>query len=252
MNPTLTVFIPAYNEEENLAGCIDAVQEKMDELGVSLEFLVVDDGSTDSTGKLADRLAAVNPRLRIIHHPANRGIGDAFLTAASQACGEWLIFIPADLALDPDELFRYIAAAPKADIVVGLRSCRSDYTLLRRIISWTNIHLIQLLFGMKERQFQYISMYRMEVLSRIRIEYTRSAFFLAEVLIKAKALGYRLVDVDILYAPRLSGRPTGAKLVLVIRTVFDIFRFWLRWACLGRKDIRMVVKEETVHAMVST
>lgn len=252
MNPTLTVFIPAYNEEQNLAGCIDVVQEKMDILGVSLEVLIVDDGSTDNTGPLADRLAAMNPRVRAVHHPDNRGIGDAFLTAVSQAHGEWLIFIPADLALDPDELFRYIDASQKADIVVGLRSCRSDYTLLRRIISWTNIHLIQVLFGMKERQFQYISMYRMEVLSRIKIEYTRSAFFLAEMLIKAKALGYRLVEVNILYAPRLSGKPTGAKVVLVIRTVIDIFRFWLRWVYLGRKDVRMILKDEGARAFVST
>ncbi|MGE5221630.1 MAG: glycosyltransferase family 2 protein [Omnitrophica WOR_2 bacterium] len=252
MNPTLSVFIPAFNEEQNLAGCIEVVQEKMDALGVSLEILVVDDGSTDSTGALADRLAAANPRLHVVHHPANLGIGEAFRTAASRACGEWLILIPADLALDPGELFRYIAAAPQADIVVGLRSCRSDYTLLRRIISWTNIRLIQGLFGMEERQFQYISMYRMEVLSRLKIEYTRSAFFLAEVLIKAKALGFRLVEVEILYAPRLRGRPTGAKLVLVIRTVVDIVRFWLRWVCLGRKDVRMIVKDEAAHALVST
>ena len=167
--------------------------------------------------------------MRAVHHPRNLGIGGAFITAVSQAQAEWLILIPADLALEPSELSRYIEAAPQADIVVGLRSDRSDYTLLRQLVSWTNIHLIRTLFGMQLRQFQYISMYRMEVLRGIRIEYGRSAFFLAEVLIKARDLGYQLVEVEIRYAPRLSGKPTGDKLKLLVTTVIDIFRFWLRW-----------------------
>jgi hypothetical protein len=71
-------------------------------------------------------------------------------------------------------------------------------------------------------------MYRMEVLRQIEIEYWQSAFFLAEILIKAHDLGKRLVEVEIHYAPRLTGKPTGAKLQLVVMTVLDIFSFWLR------------------------
>jgi glycosyltransferase involved in cell wall biosynthesis len=233
MNPFLTVFVPAYNEEGNLLRCVDVIFAKLGELGVSAEILIVDDGSRDRTGDLADELAARDERIQAIHHPVNRGIGAAFVTAAAQARGQWLILIPADLALHPDELRRYVEAAPQADVVVGLRSDRSDYTLLRRIVSFTNIRLVQLLFGMKERQFQYISMYKLDVLRAIDIEYWGSAFFHAEILIKAKALGYRLVEVEIRYAPRLTGKPTGAKLKLVVGTVRDMFRFWLRWVWLG-------------------
>jgi glycosyltransferase involved in cell wall biosynthesis len=229
MKPFLTVFIPAYNEEANLRHCVDVISAKMQELGVTCELLIVDDGSQDKTGAIADELADTLAGVHTVRHPRNRGIGATFVTALSQAQGEWLILIPADLALDPGELHRYIDAAPQADIVVGLRSDRSDYTLLRRLVSWTNIHLIQLLFGMKLRQFQYISMYRMDVLRDMQIEYNRSAFFLAEVLIKARDMGCRLAEVEIRYAPRLSGKPTGAKFKLVAMTVIDIFRFWLRW-----------------------
>ena len=229
MNPFLTVFIPAYNEQANLTHCVEVVSDKMRELGVTCEVLIVDDSSRDATGAIADELAARQAGVRAVHHMRNLGIGGAFVTAISQAQGEWLILIPADLALDPSELRQYIDDAQEADIVVGLRSDRSDYTLLRRLVSWTNIHLIQALFGMKLRQFQYISMYRMEVLRAIQVEYGRSAFFLAEVLIKARDLGYHLVEVEIRYAPRLSGKPTGAKLKLVVLTIIDIFRFWLRW-----------------------
>ncbi len=228
MNPFLTVFIPAYNEEENLCHCVDVVLGKMDEWGVPVEILIVDDGSQDNTGEVCDDLARRIPRLRAIHHLKNRGIGGAFLTAREQAQGEWFILIPADLALYPGELCRYLEAAPQGDIIVGLRSDRSDYTFLRKLVSWTNICLIQVLFGMKERQFQYISMYRTKTLRQIEIEYWQSAFFLAEILIKAKAQGFRLVEVEIRYAPRLTGKPTGAKAWLVLKTVRDIGSFWIR------------------------
>ena len=228
MTPFVSVFIPAYNEGGNLPHCVDVVVSKMDELGVKAEALIVDDGSTDGTGELADRLAAGYPQVRAVHHDRNQGIGAAFRTAIRQANGEWMIFIPADLALHPDELRSYLAAASQADIVVGLRSDRSDYTALRKLVSWTNIQLIRRLFGMPLRQYQYISMYRLEVLREIEIEYWRSAFFLAEVLIKARDRGYRLVEVEIRYAPRVSGKPTGAKLILIVRTVYDMFHFWIR------------------------
>jgi len=229
MRPYLTVFIPAYNEAGNLAHCVLTISAKMEELGVTLEILIVNDGSTDVTPKLANELAQKYPAVRVLHHPYNRGIGAAFLTALAEAHGEWLILIPADLALHPDELRRYIEAAPQADIVVGLRTDRSDYTMLRHLVSWTNIHLIRALFRMKLRQFQYISLYRMEVLRAIKIEYWRSAFFLAEILIKARDMGCRLVEVEIRYAPRLAGKPTGAKAILIVMTVIDIFRFWTGW-----------------------
>jgi hypothetical protein len=67
------------------------------------------------------------------------------------------------------------------------------------------------------------------VLRRIEIEYWRSAFFHAEILIKAARLGYRLVEVEVCYAPRASGRATGARPRLIGRTVRDMFCFWWRW-----------------------
>ena len=228
MKPFLTVFIPAYNEVGNLSRCVQAVLAQMDSMGVSVEILIVDDASRDGSGALADQLADQEPRLRAVHHPANLGIGGAFKTALQHARGEWLILIPADLAIEPSELTRYLSAAPQADVVVGLRSDLSDYNLPRKLVHQLNIFLLRSLFGTPLRQFQYISMYRLEVLRRMEVEYWRSAFFLAEILIKAHVLGYRLVEVEVLYAPRITGRATGAKLRLVFLTVWDLLRFWLR------------------------
>lgn len=230
MMPFLTVFIPAYNEQENLERSVEALRARLAAFPVSYEILIVNDGSQDRTPALADELAARYAEVRTLHHPKNLGVGGALQTAIPQARGEWLILIPADLALEPSELIHYLEAAPKADVVVGLRSDRRDYTRFRRLISWINIRLIQLLFGMRLRQFQYISMYRTDFLRQVRLECWRSAFFLPEILIKARDQGLRLVEVEIRYLPRLGGRPTGAQPSLILRTVYDLFRFWLRWA----------------------
>jgi glycosyltransferase involved in cell wall biosynthesis len=228
MRPFLTVLVPAYNEETGLARSVELILAKLAELATPAELLIVDDASRDRTPAIADELAARHAGVRVVHHPVNLGIGGGMRTGIAEAAGEWLILIPADLALDLDELRHYLDAARNADVVVGVRSDRSDYTFIRRLISWVNIRLIQLLFGMEQRQFQYISMYRTAVLRQMEVEYWRSAFFHAEILIKAKRLGYRLVEADIHYVPRVSGRATGAKVGLIVRTVRDILRFWLR------------------------
>lgn len=231
--PQWTIFIPAYNEARNLPHCLAQVAAETAHLGVTVEFLIVNDASRDETGPLAEALALADPRIRVIHHARNLGIGGAFVTAVHCARGDWLILIPADLPLDVSELHKYRDASLAADIVVGLRSDRSDYSWARRLVSQVNIVLIQRLFGMTERQFQYISLYRLDVLRAFEIEFWRSAFFLAEVLIKAKRLGYRLTEVEITYVPRLTGKATGGKLWLIVLTVFEMFRFWLRWMGYG-------------------
>ena len=224
----LTVFVPAYNEESGLRRNIELLSEVLAELQPNHEILIVDDCSSDSTAAIADALADQHTDVRVVHHPTNRGIGGGMVTAIDAALGEWLILIPADLALDLAELGKYLEAADSADVVVGVRSDRSDYSGFRLVVSWFNICLIQLLFGMRLRQFNYISLYRVALLREMRVDYWRSAFFFAEILIKARTAGYRLVEVDIRYEPRSSGQATGSNPGLIGRTVRDMLHFWWR------------------------
>lgn len=237
--PWLTVLMPAYNEASGLAQSVGLVLAKLREMAIPAELLIVDDCSRDRTAEIADALAAAEANVRVIHHPENRGIGGGMVTGFAAARGEWLILIPADLALDLDELSKYCDAAPQADIVVGIRSDRSDYDLMRKVVSWVNIRAIQMLFGMRQRQFNYISMYRLDALREMRIEYWRSAFFYAEIMIKATALGRRLIEVEIQYVPRDSGEATGAKPAFILRTMTDMLYFWLRWVRMGPKGAAM-------------
>lgn len=231
--PQHSIVIPAYDEETNLPYTLTVLVRRLDELKVTYELLVVDDASRDNTGKIADEWAARLPQVRAFHHAQNQGLGGGFLTGIQNARGERFMLIPADLAMDVRDLERYFQASQRADVVVGMRSSKEDYSFVRRIISWFNITLIRTLFGMPEKQFQYISLYPMKLFREISVEYTSSAFFFAEVLIKARALGYTLTQIRVNYIPRQAGRATGANPRAVILTLRDLLLFWLRWLTLG-------------------
>ncbi|MBL8094347.1 MAG: glycosyltransferase family 2 protein [Anaerolineales bacterium] len=226
--PWLTVFVPAFNEREGLAQSVWRVMAVLDRFGVAAEILIVNDASTDDTGLVAAALADLDPRVRCITHPINRGLGSGLTTAIAEARGDWLILVPADLAIDPVDLRRYFESSSNADIVVGVADVHVDYSWFRRLVHAANIRVVQILFGMRERQFQYICLYRLAVLRMLQIEYIRSAFFHAEVLIKAKALGARLSEVDVRYRPRLTGEAGGARSTLIVHTLRDMADFWLR------------------------
>ncbi len=226
--PWLTVFVPAYNERAGLAQSVWRVLAVLDRFGVAAEVLIVDDASRDDTAAVAAAMAELDPRIRCISHPVNLGLGSGLTTAIAQARGDWLILVPADLAIDPVDLRRYFESSSNADVVVGVADVHVDYSWFRRLVHAANIRVVQVLFGMKERQFQYICLYRLAMLRLLQIEYIRSAFFHAEVLIKAKAIGARLVEVDVRYVPRLTGKAGGARSSLILRTLRDMTAFWLR------------------------
>ncbi len=233
--------MPAHNEAQNLLPNAALLTDKLSELGVAFELLIVDDGSTDETPGLANGLAARDRRVRVVHHPRNLGIGRALLTGFRAAQGEFTIFIPSDLAMRLDEIAQYLSAAQDADIVVGLRSDRRDTSWTRRLISWANIALVRTLFAMPIHQFQYICMYRTRFLHEIAIDYADSAFIQAEVLIKARDMGYRLQELTVEYIPRTGGSASGARLRLVAHSMRDLLRFWPRWlfkarTAEGRRD----------------
>lgn len=227
-HPDVTIVIPAYNEEENLEQTVHAIAGKLRELGRSYEILVVDDGSTDGTADVTRRLGEADAAVRLIQHERNRGPGSGVVTGIEHATGDAVMFIPADLAMDLDDLHKYFDAAEEADVVVGLRSDRRDYSAFRKLVSVVNITLLRLLFGMRVRQFNYIHLYKRRIFEQITVE-SRSVFMTAEVLIKARDLGYRLTEVEIGYVPRTAGQASCGRVGVIARAVWDLARFWVRW-----------------------
>jgi glycosyltransferase involved in cell wall biosynthesis len=155
------------------------------------------------------------------------GPGSGVYTGISVARGTFVIFIPADLAMNRGELRKYIVASREADVVNGLRSDRRDYSYFRKCMSVANIALIRFLFGMKLRQFNYIQAYRRAMFDRF---YPRSmgVFITAEILVLARDAGFRIVEIEVEYLPRLIGITGVANWRSIRSTLVDLAAFWVR------------------------
>jgi glycosyltransferase involved in cell wall biosynthesis len=234
--PTLTFFFPAYNEEENVE---ETVRRALEQLGPmvdgSLEVLVVDDGSADRTGELADAMAAADTRVRV-HHQANRGYGGALKAGFANAHGRLICFSDGDLQFDLGEmrllLQRLDDPRYPVDAVIGYRRRRRD-PFHRTMIAKTYNAVISVAFGLRVRDIDCaMKLFRREVFDGLRLD-SEGPFLSAELLIKLRARGTRIAQVGVTHYPRLAGENTGASFRKILRTFRDIGR--LRWALWFRR-----------------
>jgi glycosyltransferase involved in cell wall biosynthesis len=224
----LSIVIPAYNEKGNLPSTTREIIERLCRQSWSFEIIVIDDGSTDGTAEVVAALAREDCRIRSFVNDTNMGMARAFLRGVELAEGDWVMLIPADLAIDPAQIIDFVAVADKADIALGIRSDRSDCSLARRIVSLVNISLIRRLFRMPQRQFNFVAMYRRSIFSSFQV-LSSSHFFHAEILIKARDAGYSITEVEARYVPRLSGTTSSGSPGAIARAVRDLLAFWWFW-----------------------
>ena len=128
---TLSIVIPAYNEERRLPATLDVVFNWLDASPYGdAEVLVVDDGSTDATAAVVESRAAMEPRLRLVQNPGNRGKGFAIRHGMLQAKGDWILFSDADLSAPIDELPKLLAAAQEQGAAIAIGSRALDRSLI--------------------------------------------------------------------------------------------------------------------------
>ncbi len=224
--PSLSVIMAAYNEAENLGPVLHSTQSVLAQIATEYEVLIIDDGSQDATGQLADKLAAESERVRVIHHGQNRGFGAALITGYANACYDLVTPLPADGQIPPEELKKFVPLMADADMVIGLRPQR-PYTSYRKLLHDGMTWLTTLLFGRPHPPSAGSCMFRREVFQSVRLLST-SGFANTEFPIKAARQGYRLAMVPIETAPRLSGRSKVANTRTICTTVWDMIK--ARWS----------------------
>jgi glycosyltransferase involved in cell wall biosynthesis len=227
----LSYFFPAHNEEANLSGLVEEALETLPAIAETFEIVIVDDGSRDATGAIADELAAAHPGVvRAVHHTTNLGYGSALLSGFRAARHEFVAFTDGDRQFrvgDLALLTERLAQPDRPDAVVGFRIKRADplvRTLYARAYRVANL----VWFGLRIRDVDCAcKLFRREALAGIAIE-SGGAFFSAELLIKLRAAGRTLVEVGVPHHPRTAGSPTGAKPSVVLRAVRDFWQLRLR------------------------
>ncbi len=229
--PRLTLVLPAYNEEASLAGSLRLCTESLDRAGLAdHEIIVVNDGSTDRTGELAEAQAARDPRVRVIHHAANRGQSAAFLHGFARARGRVVGWNGMDLPFHPGEIPRVLALIDAgADVVVVQRRDRSAYGLLRRIISRANVWTLKLLFASPLNDHNFVQFFRREVLGALPVRSRGVSTVTAELIFRARGAGRRVATMTADYHPRRAGSSTISA-GKVLHTILETLRLrWILW-----------------------
>jgi dolichol-phosphate mannosyltransferase len=208
----VTVCLPTYNERENLEPMVAALLER---LGPDGSVLVIDDGSPDGTGEIADRLAAEEPRVTVLHRPVKEGLGPAYIAGfrrALAAGAELVLEMDCDFSHDPADVPRLIAAAADADLVLGSRYADGgrieNWGPLRRFVSRAGSLYAQALLAAPVRDLTGgFKCYRRQVLETIDLDAvsSRGYAFQIETTYRALRAGFRVVEVPITFADRTVG-----------------------------------------------
>jgi glycosyltransferase involved in cell wall biosynthesis len=224
---SLSIVLPAYNEGANVEGAVEGVSTVAQQLGMDYEIILVNDGSTDRTGEIGRELAQRIPNFRLVEHYPNRGYGGALKAGFSVASKELITFFPADKQFDFGEVERLLARMDEADVVSGYRADRQD-SLVRKFFAFGWNTLMRLLFGHLCRDVDCgFKLFRREILEHVTIV-SDGAMIDTEFLFKARARGYRIVDVPVTHLPRVAGEATGGNLKVIVNAFRDLVRFRLR------------------------
>jgi len=223
----LSIFYPMWNEEEYIDRALAAGRRACEGLLVAgeildYELIVVDDASTDATGEIADRRAAEDPRVKVVHHLVNRKLGGAMKTGFATATGDLILYTDADLPFDMSELPRAVRLLREydADIVSAYRLDRTGEGYLRSVYTFVYNVLIRSLFHVKARDINFaFKLCRARVFDHVELR-SEGSFIDAELVIRSTRLGYEMLQFGVDYFPRTRGVSTLSS-PAVIRTILQ-------------------------------
>jgi len=233
------VITPTYNELENLERLVPAVLVQ----DPRLELLIIDDASPDGTGDIADRIAEQEPRVHVMHRPSKLGLGTAYLDGFRWGLEhgyDWLFEMDADFSHDPAHLPQFLEALQRHDVVLGSRYLRGRVTVVnwpitRLLLSYAANIYARWVTGLPVADATGgFKAFRRDVLASIELDRVESEgyAFQIEMTMRAWKLGFRIVEVPIVFVDRTSGESKMSR--RIIREA--IWRVWkLRLlALLGR------------------
>ena len=223
---TLSVVLPAFDEEDNIERAVAAVTEVADRLFVDHEVIVVDDGSRDRTAEIVRDLTAQDPRVRLVQHGVNRGYGEALRTGFTQARMDLVFMTDADNQFDVWELGRFLPWIERTDVVVGYRVNRQD-TAVRRMNAWGWNQLMRGLFHAPVRDIDCaFKLFRREVFDVVDLSAV-GAMVSTELMVKLGRAGLGIMEIGVHHYPRTAGEARGAhpKVILTaLREVASMYR----------------------------
>jgi len=227
MNRGVSVILPALNEEDNLEPLINEVIDYFNSKQRKYEIIVVNDGSTDKTGEIANKLATIYENLSIIHHSANKGYGKSLKDGFQAGKYEHLFFTDADKQFRIDSLDKFLPFMEegKVDMVIGYRIDRKD-SPLRKFASSCFNGMVRILFSLDYKDMDCaFKLFKKEAFKCLEVK-SDDFLFNAELLAKAKLKRLRIVQLGVEHYPRHGGESTISykHILLTLKKLFFLYR----------------------------
>ena len=223
MKPSISIVIPALNEEGNLESTVSDILKSLDNRFESYELLIFNDGSSDQTGPIADRLAANDPHIKAIHNPQNRGLGYNIRKGFEIASKEYVMWYPGDNGMQQKSLAEMFRHAGEADIIIPIIANPEFRSYSRRVISKAYVVLMNFLFGLKLQYYNGVCIYKSESVKRFKTS-TQGFSFLAELLVLLIKSGHSYVEIPTFHRLRAHGKSNAFNW----RNLLDVQKTLLR------------------------
>jgi glycosyltransferase involved in cell wall biosynthesis len=223
---SLSIFMPAFNEEGNIAATIIDAEKAARRISEDYEIIIVNDGSRDRTAEIVKELGKVNRRLKLVSHVRNKGYGAAVKTGLANCKKDWIFFTDSDGQFHYDEIEKFVDASNNADLIMGYRKKRMD-PFHRVFVAQVLLKVWNfVLFGLTVRDVDCAyKLFSKQVKDSVKLK-TESAITVSEFIIKTKAAGFRIKQLPVIHYPRLFGEQTGGNWRVIMRAAKESFKLY--------------------------
>jgi len=224
---SVSVVVLAYNEARNLPGVIKAIHQALDGTIPKYEVIIVNDGSSDNTGQVAESLVKQNSHLKVIHNPENRGCGFTFMRGVKAAKHEYVWLIPGDGEIKAESITAIADNIGKADMVIPYVLNFKIRPLSRRIISRGYTALLNTLFRKKLHYYNGPCVFRTDLVKPMTTVNSRGFAFMAPILLRLLKQKHTYTEMGITLQNRPYGRASVNNLLNILSAIKMIT--WLVW-----------------------
>lgn len=221
---SLTVVIPALNEELNIAGTVAGIQPVIEAHFERYELLIFDDASSDRTGTISDDLARKHPNIRVIHNAKTMGLGYNYRKGVELAQMDYIVMIPGDNEITPESLGNIFAVTATADIVIPYTENIEIRPWSRQVLSKTYTALVNTLTGLKVRYYNGCVVHHREIIQKTPLR-TDSFAYQAEALVHLLRQGKSYCEVGMVLQPR-KGASKAFRIKNVVRVLKSLWTLW--------------------------
>jgi glycosyltransferase involved in cell wall biosynthesis len=247
MKSFVSLVIPCYNEEGNIAMVLKDADRALHYMLRSYEIIVVNDGSTDRTASILEKSARSIPSLRVVSHESNRGYGAAVTTGFKSAKGDTIVMVDGDGQFDMRELSYMLKDLKFADIVIGYRLRRRD-PFIRSLNSLIYNWAVRFCFGVWVRDLNCsMKGFKRQVLDELHV-ISDGALVNADILVQSIRRGFKIVEVPVHHFPRKAGIQTGARIRVIARSLMEFARLFMREFPL--RYLEFSIKQRTTIGLV--